>query len=355
MKNIEKIGMNKAQKYYLGQGPWYIIKEYLGIYPGYRYKEFMDLELEVIQNIWYNKVGQAIGALAPSPSRQPTPYQHQKYKWMKIAPGSTWKWSQGLLYEYQYSVTSTSWRMTRRHNPVKASRPDVEWLHSKREWLHELTEQYYKQNFPEFVATLDTMNSVLEKDIHLKSTGTCNKSMCSVIRPINAAALPRRLRRELDADITGNITEAAVEAHSSYSSFLKSKILAACVNDHRRHDVYKALDRCVRQKYRLCVCGCTVPTKGKAFENHLKSRNHCEKVLKNSSVWSLEAWYCYTGVVPPGFVRKSIGTWSHIIPEDRKRNYRHVIRHDGRVDLADYLKSDPDGAGHFNPYNIPVV
>lgn len=347
MKNIEKIGMNKAQKYYLGQGPWYIIKEYLGIYSGYRYKEFMDLELEVIQNIWYNKVGQTIGAWAPSPSRQPTPYQHQKYKWRKIAPGSTQKPPQGLIYEYHLELGRI-----RRHNPVKASRPDVEWNHSPREWLDELSEEYYKQNFPELVATLDAMNSVLEKDRHLK---TVTNSIYSIIRPINAAALPHQLRRELDADVTGNITEAAVEAHSSYSSFLKSKILAACVNDHRRHDVYKALDRCVRQKYRLCVCGCTVPTKGKAFENHLKSINHCEKVLKNSSVWSLEAWYCYTNTVPPGFVRKSVGTWSHIIPEDRKRTYRHVIRHQNSVDLASHLKSDPDASGHFNPYNIVVI
>lgn len=346
--------MNKAQKYYLGQGPWYIIKEYLGIYSGYRYKEFMDLELEVIQNIWYNKVGRTIGALAPSPSRQPTPYQHQKYKWSKIAPGSVKTRRRGLQYEYRHSVTTTSWRMARGRGPVKLGA--VEWSYSRRDDSgDELTEQYYKQKFPEFVATLDAMNSVLEKDIHLKSARTCNKSMCSLIRPINAAALSPQLRLELDADITNNITEAAVEAHSSYSSFLKSKILAACVNDHRRHDVYKALDRCVRQKYRLCVCGCTVPTKGKAFENHLKSQNHCEKVLKNSSVWSLEVWYRWTGVVPPGFVRKGIGTWSHIIPEDRKRTHRHVIRHDGRVDLADYLRHEPDGAGHFNPYNIVVV
>lgn len=326
MKNFEKIGMKKAQNYYLGQGPWYIIKQYLGIYPGYRYKEFMDLELEVIQNIWYKVVG-ANGDGAPPLERQPTPYQYQNYKWGKMAPLHT-------------SYTP------------HALQPGGDWNHSHRQWLEELSEEYYKQNFPELVATLDAMNSVLEKDRHLK---TVTNSIYSIIRPINAAALPHQLRCKLDADITCKITEAAVEAHSSYSSFLKAKIMAACVNNHHRLDVYKALDRCVKEKYRLCACGRTVPTKGKAFEKHLKSINHCEKVLKNSSVWSLEAWYCYTNTVPPGFVRKSVGTWSHIIPEDRKRTYRHVIRHQNSVDLASHLKSDPDASGHFNPYNIVVI
>jgi len=311
------------QNYYLGQGPWYIIKQYLGLRPGYCYKEFMDLELEVLQNIWYKKAGWIIGLDGPSCYDQPTPYQFQIYKWNKDVKTS-------VMDVCKMTVTGTG---VDDYDALKSCSQPC------RHYNKEVSEQYYKKHYPEFLATLHAMDSVLSKDKKLRS------SPFDAIKPIDTNRLLESELQELTSRATLEAAQAGAAAHSQFC-VLKKAILAECTASPHRLEVYKALNQAVQRRQCLCACGCTVPTTGRAFQKHLKSNKHCKKVLEKCSLSSLEAWYQSTGNVPPGFTRNASCDFSHIIPEDSKRAVgSHSIRHKNSVDLGNFLSKYPWGRG----------
>ena len=314
------------QKYYIGQGPWHLIKQYLGLKPEYCYKEFMNLELEVIQNIWYKKAGRIIGLDGPSCYDQPTPYQFQMYKWNKDVKTS-------VMEVCKMTVTSTD-----DFNAVVAAVMKSCLGYELRHYNKEVSEQYYKKHYPEFLATLRAMDSILSKDKNLRS------KPFDAIKPIDTNRLLNIELEELTLKATLEAAQAGAAAHSQFC-VLKKTILAQCTTSPHRLEVYKALNQAVHQRYRLCACGCTVPTTGRAFQKHLKSNKHCKKVLQNCTGPSLEAWYQSTGTVPPGFTRNARSDFSHIIPEDSKRPVLHTVRHKNSVDLGKFLYNSPWGRG----------
>lgn len=309
------------QNYYIAQGPWHIIKQYLGLQPEYCYKEFMNLELEVIQNIWYRKAGKAMGLCEPSCCDQPTPYQFQIYKWNKDVKSAVNE--KGELTVLTPSTPSAKMKV---------------FDYQLRHYNKEVSEQYYKKHYPEFLATLHAMDSVLSKDKKLRS------NPFDTIKPIDTNRLLDSELEELTLRATLEAAQAGAAAHSQFCA-LKKAILAQCTTSPHRLEVYKALNQAVRQRYRLCACGCTVPTTGRAFQKHLKSNKHCKKVLQNCTGPSLEAWYQSTGTVPPGFTRNAHSDFSHIIPEDSKRPVLHTVRHKNSVDLGKFLYNSPWGRG----------
>lgn len=312
------------QNYYLGQGPWYIIKQYLGLHPGYCYKEFMNLELEVLQKIWYAKAGKAMSLNRVWLGAQPIPYQFQHLLWDNNS-------------SLDFHIENLK-RYTCAHGTPYPE--DETGASQKRHYNKELTRQYYKKHYPEFLAAMDAMDAVLENDKKLKSVPFDS------IKSLNERKLIGSEIAELARGATLDATEAAVKAHSKLS-VLKKTILAACVHSPLRLDVYKALDQAVRRRYRVCACGCTVPTCGKAFEKHLKSDAHCKKVLVNCSATSIEAWYQCSGTLPPGFTRSAPFSFSHIIPEDSKRPPLHTIRNSGSADFGPCLSLSSWGRGRY--------
>ena len=73
------------QSYYLGQGPWLLIKDYLGVIKNkYSYSQFMELELEVIEKLWEKHSGVKLqpGAHIHHCPR-PEPYTRQLYSWRR--------------------------------------------------------------------------------------------------------------------------------------------------------------------------------------------------------------------------------------------------------------------------------
>ena len=311
------------QNYYLGQGPWYIIKQYLGLRPGYCYKEFMNLELEVLQNIWYKKAGKAMNLDPPSAYCKPTPYQFQKLLWDNT----------GVEHQIENVQALTCGSRTRK----------VRGAGTLRNYNKELTRQYYKKHYPEFLATMDAMDSVLEKDKNLTSVAFDSIKSLKIELGLGPEI------GELTRAATLDATQAAVEVHNKFS-VMKKAILAACVQNPLRLDIYKALDRAVRRRYRLCACGCTVPTSDKAFKKHLKSKNHCNKVLVNCSAASIEAWYKCAGTLPPGFTRIAENEFSHIIPDLQISMWHgvlHAIRNRGSGDLGPCLSQSSWARGRY--------
>jgi len=334
------------QSYYLGQGPWLLIKEYLGVINNkYMYSQFMELELEVIEEIWKKYSGITSTADSKAHYRpRPIPYMRQPYSWEKTKhpiPGvgnilleRAIKCAYGD-YKWAYKLAGTrapAWRCTPRH------------------YATEMTELYYKKKYPDLHALAASINKIHQEDEHLEPPPPPKVK--------NIYQLPSR--HELEVEATMNATEQAVLAYDECVHLGKQQIFAACVNNPNRKMIYAALDQAVRLGKRKCLCGCVVATKTKAFDRHLKTNTHTKQLALKANIYAIEAWYQYSGVMPPGFERcikkppvpASLGPfdqeilwWSHIIPADPKRAASHPASHRDSFNMCIYISSSGWGAG----------
>ena len=212
------------QQYYLGLGPWFEIKEFLGLYDHkYCYDQFMNLELEVLEEIYEN-----ITKIKCRHSIKPVPYM---YQW--------WDWDD-----------NSATRLGRRN------------------YEREMSEIYYEKNHPEIIESIKLINEQIAKDQNLKERVTVPR-----IRKIYAN--PKKY--ELEHQVLAKSTATAVKIYNKISLQMKKVILISCRNHPLREKIYASLDQAVRLGKRKCLCGCIVATKTKAFHNHLKTNKHVKE------------------------------------------------------------------------------
>ena len=279
------------QQYYLGQGPWFEIKEYLGLFTHkYAYSQFINLELEVLEEIYEN-----ITNIKCRGNIKPAPYM---YQW--------WDWGDSI-------------------KPL-----------GRRTYELEMSEIYYEKNHPDIIASMKAINEQIAKDENLKGR-------LVVPRIKNIHTNP--IKHDLEREVLTKSTAKAVKVYNKFSVQMKKVILTSCRNHPLRRKIYAAMDQAVRLGKRKCLCGCIVATKTKAFYNHLKTNKHVKELVLHSNLIAIEEWYKHTKIAPPGFTCDN-KLWSHIIPEDPKRLNSHPATHTDSFDLCQYISTKPLGRGH---------
>jgi len=314
------------QNYYLGQGPWIIIKEYLGIFKkNYAYSKFMELELEVIEEAWGKHAGRHHACRnRKSPRPRPTPYTKQVHKWEK-----------------------TNYPLTGYSNPLLASA--IDFAYEKREDESKILNAAPRPGWgctprplnSRLAATIVAMNIIHQEDELLTTPKVKNTN--------NLTGLDRH-----ELDLTRAATKQAVMAYEDCVTLGKQQIFRACVNNPNRKMIYEALDKATRLGKRKCLCGCVVATHTKAFERHLKTITHTKQLSLEANTHAIEAWYHYSGVMPPGFERSAVGRWIHIIPADPGRGLAHRAGATWRAfNMCDHISNSPCGSG-YNRINAIV-
>lgn len=309
MRKDRKIGMTKQCAYYLGQGPWFIIKEYLGLYSNkYAYSEFMKLEAEVVEEVWktHNPLWPAFGE-----KTRPQPYGWHRYTWDK---DSTAGWKRGHRH---YTNEVRDAYMLTRHPGVLASK-------------------YFGTGALGRLADDPNLEPVALPFLKINQ-------------------LQNSERKRLEKLVTYEVTKGAVEAYNEFAMLSKQGILAACVAHPRRKLIYHALDQAVRLGKRKCLCGCVVATKTKAFERHLKTNKHTKKIVLDANAVSVAAWHHHSGVLPPGWQQalgKSAGPeadyaagLTHRIPPDSKRYTSHPAIYTRGFNLNQHISWNGWGRG----------
>lgn len=336
------------QSYYLGQGPWLLIKEYLGVFKNkYNYSQFMELELEVIEEIWKKHSG--ILLLADSFRRvrhpRPIPYMRQLHSWEKTkhpVAGYSNILMAGAIHGAYGRMEAT------RKVKDTPSRPG--WRCTPRHYEKTISELYYKKKYPDIAALVAAIKKTHQEDEHLE--------LPPPPKVKNIHWLPSR--KELEVEATMNGTEQAVLAYNECVRLGKQQIFAACVNNPNRKMIYTALDQAVRLGKRKCLCGSVVATHTKAFDRHLKTNTHTKQLALSANIYAIEAWYQHSGVLPPGFERRKtnssdlsssseearlIDRWSHIIPADPGRVVAHPASHCAAFNMCHYISTSGWGAG----------
>jgi hypothetical protein len=335
------------QSYYLGQGPWLLIKDYLGVIKNkYSYSQFMELELEVIEKLWEKHSGVKLqpGAHIHHCPR-PEPYTRQLYSWEKTKhplKGYSNILLAGAIH-HAYDQRGGARKVI--HTPARPG-----WRCTPRHHEKEVSGLYYKKKYPAIAALAATIKKIHQEDEHLEPPPPPK------VKNIHRLSS----RKELEVEATMNATEQAVLAYDECVRLGKQQIFAACVNNPNRKMFYAALDQAVRLGKRKCLCGCIVATKTKAFDRHLKTNTHTKQLALKANIYAIEAWYQYSGVLPPGFERRKtnssdlsccseearlIDRWTHIIPADPGRVVSHPASHCHAFNMCHYISTSGWGTG----------
>ena len=331
------------QQYYLGQAPWFIIKQFLGLYPEYSYSKFKELEVEVIQTIW-DMFGPRAACYIEY-SAHPEPYTRQNYNWHET--------------KERDNISLNAFRNTRPSGNY-IPRNVIEYYVSKGGWNNtpriphkEFSDIYYDIYGSDIIKATNHLNKLLNKDQEWRHTIIHGANSIGRHKPIvklpiiDRYDVPASIREELELVIEKTSSSNASQAHKHASSAIKKIIFAACPNEPKRANIYKALNSAVVQKKRLCLCGQIIPTADQSMlDRHFLSNKHCKGVMKKGNLTVIKNWYKNTGILPPGFTyNPSDDTLEHIIPIDLKRSGNHIIQHQNSVDLCQYITSASDGMG----------
>jgi len=329
MASNQKIKTAAAVKeFYFAQGPWFVIKEYAGIYgDANEYSKFLSLPAEVILDL-AEKHGVDCEKLPDIPSfygggKLPRPYHHQDYRL-----------DEGI-----------------KHLRAPRVRP--------RHYLDEVSINYHKKNHPEMYNSIKNFEKELRGD---------HKGSVIFNYGVNLASLTPKELQELEMIGGHEAAQDMYKLHSYLGDYYCWKIFRDAQSAAKKRDFYRALNYAVKSKMKVCVCGTHVSTHNYAFQRHLKSDRHCHKILTQVSMPNLEYWYQASKEVPIGFEREVMpcGTkvrWSHIIPEDPQRNpAKHVIGHKHRHDLCFNIvtkawgrRRGTRGGSRYNYIRVPRI
>jgi len=274
-------------KFYYSQGPWYVIKDFLGVYGVLTAEDY-----ETLRQVEPEQIAKAI-----------------KYN-------LDWR-SRSLVCPYILPIRDEN------GGPIN--------------FRDTISEVYY--------ALPEVQERMAEINVHMKALGFAINMPPSIrTEALTADVREKVLKGFREKSVVDGIRMQEAARVDDMES-VRMHILS-CKN----REMFEKLHLVAKNPKQWCACGELVTMKAGRQQNHFKSALHCTGVYQRVNEFYLESLFQQTGNCPPGFTRTGEASWRHIIPDDPKRKASHPISlGTGDFDLGQQLCKDPQGVSWNRP------
>jgi len=211
-------------------------------------------------------------------------------------------------------------------------------------WKRDFTNMYWNQYYPDEIKDI---RKILKRcDVY---EGAESYRIMPVLR---TETLSKNKIYFINRAVCRDVVGAGVIQHNRLEQEGMIEICKKIAVSPNRGLIYQKLKKAVKNPMQYCLCGDIVSKKPKLLDKHFKSAKHVRYTIKNGNLLAIEDWYNKSGVLPPGFTRRTPHVITgfqeevqlqHLIPEDPKRTVNHPIVGSGQYSLDQKMINESSG------------